>query len=47
MLSDQLKVQAEKGKKLKDFEAGLQSNAEVAELKKEVEAWASKFGYPC
>jgi len=42
-----LKVQSEKGKKLKDFEAGLQGNTEVAELKKEVEAWASKFGYPC
>jgi len=41
-----LKVQAEKGKKLKDFEAGLEGNAEVSELKKEVEAWASKFGYP-
>merc|ERR1712060_676236 len=41
-----LKVQAEKGKKLKDFEAGLAGNADIAQLKGEVEAWASKFGYP-
>merc|ERR1712178_27763 len=30
-----LKVQAEKGKKLKDFEEGLGSNAELLEVKKE------------
>ncbi|CAE7286094.1 SHM4 [Symbiodinium sp. CCMP2592] len=41
-----LKIQAEKGKKLKDFEAAIPSNPDVAALKKEVEAWASKFGYP-
>merc|ERR1712087_610200 len=41
-----LKVQAEKGKKLKDFEAGLASNADIAQLKGEVEAFASAFGYP-
>lgn len=41
-----LKIQAEKGKKLKDFEAAVPGNADVQELKKEVEAWASKFGYP-
>jgi len=41
-----LKIQAEKGKKLKDFEAAVPGNAEVQALKKEVEAWASKFGYP-
>jgi len=41
-----LKVQQEKGKKLKDFEAGLETNAEVVALKAEVEAWASGFGYP-
>eukprot|EP00439_Symbiodinium_sp_Y106_P078543 s1030_g17.t1 len=41
-----LKIQAEKGKKLKDFEAAIPSNPEVAALKKEVEEWASKFGYP-
>merc|ERR1711953_693610 len=34
-----LKVQAEKGKKLKDFEAGLAGNADIAQLKGEVEAW--------
>ena len=41
-----LKIQAEKGKKLKDFEAAIPGNAEVTALKKEVEDWASKFGYP-
>merc|ERR1719428_321381 len=41
-----LAVQAEKGKKLKDFEAGLAGNADITALKKEVEAWASGFGYP-
>jgi len=41
-----LKVQQEKGKKLKDFEAGLETNPEVVALKAEVEAWASGFGYP-
>merc|ERR1719378_729318 len=34
-----LKVQEEKGKKLKDFEEGLKTNKDVEELKKEVEAW--------
>merc|ERR1711920_1062345 len=41
-----LKVQEEKGKKLKDFEAGLEENADVKALKSEVEAWAISFGYP-
>jgi len=41
-----LKVQQEKGKKLKDFETGLPGNSEIAALKKEVEAWAITFGYP-
>jgi len=41
-----LKVQAEKGKKLKDFEEGLQDNADIIALKKEVEEWTSGFGYP-
>ena len=41
-----LKIQSEKGKKLKDFEAAIPQNAEVQTLKKEVEEWASKFGYP-
>mmetsp|Transcript_108277 Transcript_108277/g.280014 ORF Transcript_108277/g.280014 Transcript_108277/m.280014 type:complete len:183 (+) Transcript_108277:2-550(+) len=41
-----LKVQAEKGKKLKDFEAGLESNPDIKALKAEVEAWAVGFGYP-
>merc|ERR1711959_177293 len=38
-----LKVQQEKGKKLKDFEEGLKENADVVQLKKEVEEWASAF----
>merc|ERR1712056_161911 len=41
-----LKVQAEKGKKLKDFEAALVGHPDVKALKGEVEAWASGFGYP-
>merc|ERR1711937_561791 len=41
-----LKVQEEKGKKLKDFELGLHGNAELEVLKKEVEAFAIGFGYP-
>merc|ERR1719215_1350228 len=41
-----LKVQKEKGKKLKDFEDGLAENAEVVALKKEVEEWTVGWGYP-
>merc|ERR1712039_48105 len=41
-----LKIQETKGKKLKDFEAGLESNPAVQALKCEVEAWALGFGYP-
>merc|ERR1712151_1392027 len=41
-----LKVQQEKGKKLKDFEAGLEVNPEIKALRAEVEAWAIGFGYP-
>jgi len=41
-----LKLQKEHGKKLKDFEAALATDAETAALRKEVEAWAIKFGYP-
>jgi glycine hydroxymethyltransferase len=41
-----LSVQKEKGKKLVDFEAGLQGNPDVDALKKEVESWAFGFGYP-
>merc|ERR1719379_534807 len=41
-----LKIQKEKGKKLKDFEKGLADNADIAALKEEVEKWASNFGYP-
>merc|ERR1712124_36039 len=41
-----LSVQEKKGKKLVDFEAGLKENADVVTLKKEVEDWASGFGYP-
>jgi glycine hydroxymethyltransferase len=41
-----LKIQKEKGKKLKDFETGLVGDPDIAQLKMEVEAWAIKFGYP-
>merc|ERR1719229_484065 len=41
-----LKVQQEKGKKLKDFEAGLGSNPDVVQLRREVEEWVISFGYP-
>jgi glycine hydroxymethyltransferase len=41
-----LKIQSEKGKKLKDFEDGLKDNADVVALKTEVEEWTVSFGYP-
>jgi glycine hydroxymethyltransferase len=41
-----LRIQKEKGKKLKDFEAALGDDVEIAALRKEVEAWATGFGYP-
>jgi len=41
-----LKVQAAKGKKLKDFEEGLKEEADVVALKKEVEEWTFGMGYP-
>jgi len=41
-----LKVQTEKGKKLKDFEQGLSDNADIVALKKEVETWTLGWGYP-
>merc|ERR1711870_64750 len=41
-----LKIQKEKGKKLKDFELGLVGDEDVSKLKADVEAWASSFCYP-
>merc|ERR1719161_2093535 len=41
-----LKIQAEKGKKLKDFEAALAGHADIEALRKEVQAFAGAFGYP-
>merc|ERR1719345_20369 len=41
-----LKIQVEKGKKLKDFELGIKGNKEVEALKKDVEAFAIGFGFP-
>merc|ERR1711877_99624 len=41
-----LKIQKEKGKKLKDFELGLVGDEDVKRLKADVEAWAGSFGYP-
>merc|ERR1711912_66720 len=37
-----LKIQQEKGKKLKDFEAGLSENPDIVQLRSEVEAFAIK-----
>merc|ERR1712032_1124904 len=39
-----LKVQEEKGKKLKDFVVGLVGHSDVKALRGEVEAWAASFG---
>merc|ERR1712050_544581 len=41
-----LKIQEEKGKKLKDFEAALPGHPDILALKTKVETWASGFGYP-
>lgn len=41
-----LKIQEEKGKKLKDFEEAIPGHPDVLALREEVQAWASKFGYP-
>merc|ERR1719284_1491302 len=41
-----VRVQAAKGKKLKDFEEGLKGDAELEALKSEVNTWASGLGYP-
>merc|ERR1712003_456330 len=41
-----LQIQSEKGKKLKDFELGLQGCKAIDELKKEVEAFATGLGFP-
>jgi len=41
-----LKIQEEKGKKLKDFEVGIKGNKDVDALKKDVEAFAIAFGFP-
>merc|ERR1712048_150879 len=41
-----LKLQDEVGKKLKDFEVALKTNTEISELRKDVQAFATGFGYP-
>merc|ERR1712125_79670 len=41
-----LQVQAEKGKKLKDFELGLADCKAIGELRKDVESFALGFGFP-
>merc|ERR1711985_30342 len=41
-----LKIQSEKGKKLKDFDDGLKDSADVVALRKDVEEWTTSFGYP-
>merc|ERR1719408_574788 len=41
-----LNIQKEKGKKLKDFEAGLEGHKGLEALRQEVNTWALGFGYP-
>merc|ERR1712226_299163 len=41
-----LKIQEEKGKKLKDFEEGIAGNKDVEQLRKDVEGFAIGFGFP-
>jgi len=41
-----IRLQQKTGKKLKDFEAAIPGDDEIEALKKTVEEWASKFGYP-
>lgn len=41
-----IQIQEEKGKKLKDFELGIKDNANVEALRKDVEAFATGFGFP-
>lgn len=41
-----LDVQTQHGKKLVDFTAGLEGNAEIESLKADVEAWASAMPFP-
>merc|ERR1712139_297253 len=41
-----LKIQDEKGKKLKDFELGLKDCPDLDQLRKDVESFALKFGFP-
>merc|ERR1712226_1444357 len=41
-----LKIQDEAGKKLKDFEEALKTDTEIAALRKDVNGFASGFGYP-
>merc|ERR1739844_282902 len=41
-----IRLQEKTGKKLKDFEVGLEGDTEIAAMKVEVETWARKFGYP-
>lgn len=40
-------IQAEKGKKIKEFEAGIEENAKILALKQKTQEWAAKFDYPC
>merc|ERR1712187_760210 len=41
-----LKIQENVGKKLKDFEVALKTDTEIADLRKDVQAFAIGFGYP-
>jgi len=41
-----IKIQESHGKKLKDFERGIEGDAEISALRSEVLTWTTKFGYP-
>jgi len=41
-----LRLQEKTGKKLKDFEVAIPEDDEIKAMKKTVEEWANKFGYP-
>merc|ERR1711998_620233 len=41
-----LKIQTQSGKKLKDFEEALKTDTEIAALRKDVQGFATGFGYP-
>merc|ERR1711879_98867 len=41
-----IRIQTQSGKKLKDFEEALKTDTEIAALRKDVQGFATGFGYP-